>query len=465
MRGLLFVDLDNVPDMATVIQECHSFMNKKPALFSGTAVVCLAANTFRLYEDRLRCAALRDEARQLAEAFGATCERIEIAITLTMPQTADFALRRLAKEAPSPAGAGNYDYAAVLTKDRGLVQAFQRLYSGLRWVEIKLWRGKAWTSAGRGQLARRRAPTAGSVATAVTPNTSSQSTVLVADDGIAAWASSQPLDVAPELDLFQLALKVDREPWLLTQIGPSTTTVRGIARLESVPLQSSTTLGPVASADGLEVRGAASLPPSASTARAATTGIGAVRFLSASATVACRLPVAMLKDGVAYEINRNGVDIEFALQQLRATDRLGPVKVVLAQDKESVVASVEPGATSVDAWWVRHTETKSEKRVALPGAVSVPVKTNAFLMRAPVEFKSDRVCLGAGTTVGDRVVAETNIARGQIGQGRCHGAPVAIYALKTNIASGSEVPVRAIQDVALSSGLQELRLLPLVVPL
>src|SRR4051794_39854082 len=101
--------------MSTVIHECVAFGRQKGPPFAGTAVVCIAANTFRFYEDKLRAGELREEARRLAAAFGATCERVEIAITLTMPQSADFVLKRLTAEAPSAEGAGKYDYAVVLT--------------------------------------------------------------------------------------------------------------------------------------------------------------------------------------------------------------------------------------------------------------------------------------------------------------------------------------------------------------
>jgi hypothetical protein len=182
--------------------------------------------------------------------------------------------------------------------------------------------------------------------------------------------------------------------------------------------------------------------------------------------VPCRLPLALLRDGIDYEINRNGVDIDSALGHFRYADPIGSaVDVTLKQDKSSVVACVEPGPTSVEAWWVRHTETKSERRVVLPGAISVPVKAKAFLMRSPPEFASDRVCLGAGAKVGDEAIAQANIARGQIGQGVWKGVAVAIYATRTNISSGDHLPIRPIHGASLPPGLRELRLLPLVVPL
>ena len=65
--------------------------------------------------DTRRSEGEREECR--TEMVPGTDGDVEVALCLTLPQTADVALIRLALEAPTAAGSGEYDTVALLSRD------------------------------------------------------------------------------------------------------------------------------------------------------------------------------------------------------------------------------------------------------------------------------------------------------------------------------------------------------------
>ena len=137
MRALIFIDLDNVLDcdgVAGLSQTAGEQLRQHRAMIDD-CVVAVACNTTTVLDEDLSFAGVRAMAAKIAEALGAQHHAVEVALALTMPQTADVLLQRLARSAPSAAGAGPYGVAAVLSFDRGLRLSLGEIYQRQRWQE------------------------------------------------------------------------------------------------------------------------------------------------------------------------------------------------------------------------------------------------------------------------------------------------------------------------------------------
>ncbi len=277
MRALILVDLDNVIDdgLPALLEDARPHLQKRRSSFEE-CVTIFAFNTVTGYSHDLPWRSLEDAARGFATALGAARSRVEIALALPMPQTADVLLGRLARRSPTEAASGHYHLAVLMSRDRELArdlgsEVFARDKS--RWVQLEKDWFTAWgPTPGAAPLVRKppdRPRASGSDAVAL----SGAYTELVSELGHAGWARERPLDLGPDHELATLSVRIEEDPWLLSQIGATHRSLRGIARL---PVAAEV-LGPVCARDGVELRGDAPLPTRLSELISASVGIGAVR--------------------------------------------------------------------------------------------------------------------------------------------------------------------------------------------
>jgi hypothetical protein len=472
MRALILVDLDNVigDGLLELVGDARPCLEKRRSSSLKECVTAFAFNTVTGYSHNLTWRSLEDAARAFATALGATQSRVEIALALPMPQAADVLLARLARSAPTDAAGGPYHLAVLMSQDNDLArdlggEVFARDKS--RWVQLE----RGWLSAwgptpGAAPLVRKppeRARASGSEAVAL----SGAYTELVSELGHAGWARERPLDLGPDRELRALSVRLEEDPWLLSQIGATQRSLRGIARL---PLGAEV-LGPVCSKDGVELRGDAPRPTRLSALIAASVGIGAVRSPIERATVASRLPVGVLQaalGGGGARCDRGGVSPQRALQRAAVGAALtdDPVEVRLRIDRRALVAKVKHDSTHQPrAWWLAgERRVTTEQRIDgaarfLPASVrtsGVPYRTAGspipLALRCPLE-------------PGAQVRCDAAIAQGTIGQawwcpplGKAR--PIAVYAPR-HIAPTEGLRVEPVHSA--SHGPSELRDIPLMV--
>ena len=485
MRGLLLVDLDNVLRGLAGPNALETFTRRVSARLEaagGRCSVVFGLNTDTALRNEMTFEGLREAGRALGEAAGDSEARVEVGIALTMPQTADVLLARLAREAPAEASSGPYSRAVVFTDDRGLAEALgDELFERDRrhpWIKLRTdrWLGTEWQMPEGGKPIVRKPPPS--------PRARQQDAVLpmggytiCITPGREAWAARRPMDADASLELMHLAAELDECPWLLSQVGPTQTTLRGIERIAGLPCARRPTLGAIAPKDGVEIRGGAAAPTSGQDPENASVGIGAVRFVGSDATVASRLPVSVLRSAsAAYPLDRRGVNVRAALQQLPTDTVLGDktVKVRLWRTRSDLVAKVEHSSTSQpQAWWLLgETAAKSELRLPHPELLPSSIVVTAAPIRPSANFAS-RFALSSPVAAGDDVRVRGGIAAGTIGVGLTQPAfgkarPIAIYSPSRPLQDGNIVRVAPIQLVPRSGPLwqapTDLWSLPLVVP-
>ncbi|MEQ8461658.1 MAG: hypothetical protein RLO52_44450 [Sandaracinaceae bacterium] len=470
--ALILVDLDNVlPDggVTELVDDCRSVLADHRGI-ARKCVTSFAFNTDTAIGADLSYEALEAVARGFAEAIGADSHRVEIGLTPTMPQTADVLLARLARRAPDTGGAGSVTFAGLLSKDRDLVAALDEGFvkPKSRWMRAaRGWPMNAWRADREGRSIARVAEVAGS-AKGETPLGLPEFYTQPVGRAHARWAAARAVDAPPE-DLSVLAQLIDEEPWLLSQVGSTKKSLRGVARL----LRRGEALGPICVDDGVELRGRAERPTHVSRAEAASVGIGAARFPDERATLACRIPVEVLSHAAEVQLERRGVSVGATLQRLEFERALSssPVNVRLWATRRgrspALVAKIQVSSTAQPAiWWITG-DRKADSERTVPAAgewLPAEVLTRGVAYRPDGRTRS-RLALRAEVEAGDRVRVENPIAAQTIGQATTipkHGKPrpVALFAWR-------HVPVCevAVEPIHLSPRApDELTDLPIVVP-
>ena len=487
MRGLILVDLDNVLERQPIGRELACFVRAAVEELAarvgkvdvGSCIVALALNTTTATNAnyKLTFETLREAAAGLAGGLRATLESVELGLVLTMPQAADFLLERLARGASSREAAGEYTFAALFSFDQGLANSLDGFYR-----ERNLWSrasrttlGAMWRAPHGVRPIHRTAPQPVRSSGAGTPPTVSSYSVVIDNDALAGWASTRAIDLEPDMNLPELARALDRDPWILSQIGATATCLRGLRRVQELPSRAPGPLHDVSKSDRIEVRGEAPSPTEASGAEAASVGIGAVRFKNPGATVRCRLPVGVLAmQNDPYLLNVREINVGSALQRFPVAQPLGPpITVRFTQRRSSFVARVQSTRGFLDGWWVKYTATTAEQSVSVPTRLASPIEARAQLMRSP-DACEWRVSIRSVLRRGDRVRLESDIARGEVGQGWLETAtggdpvPAGIYAIRTQHRRGDVIAVQPIHEfVALAPNnyLESLGIVPLMVPL
>jgi len=195
-------------------------------------------------------------ARELGQyVAGTSSVRMEIALTLPVPQTADCALLRLCDHAPSQSAGGAVFEAWLLTHDKDLIERVTELFdragvslAGRLAAGVNAFRGSA-----RGDYHRRRfAPRTRAIGAPTEP-TEPAFSVDIDTGGLAVWAANREIDLAPdELELDATARAVETRPGVLSQIGITKQCVTGVERMVRLPAHRS--LAPCAPDEGIEVR-------------------------------------------------------------------------------------------------------------------------------------------------------------------------------------------------------------------
>ena len=487
MSGLILVDLDNVvgDSLSEFASRAAEGLHKdRERLAEERWTVVVAMNTETAIENGLTFEGVRAAGKRLAEALGDDWA-VEVGLTLNMPQTADVLLEQLARFAPrartdlSP----HYSTALLFTKDTDLVRSLDaelfRGWSRIKRVSAPARYGKGWRMAEGGRRVTRKPPGKVKSGGKGRPPDSLQGYTVPIRGGtaIASWAGHRFIDVEPEhRELHQLARYVNEEPWVLSQLGATRRTVRGVGRMDHLPSSPEPVLGPISEKDGVEIKGTKSRPSQLQTPSEASVGIGAVRCDPSGTTVATKLPVSVLSCCKRpIQLDGRGVMLRAALQQLPEGTALGDATsmVCMRPGRTDLVAKVQHrGTEQPRMWWLRESWARSEHEVPgardlLPAAVSsvaLPMKNydrRAFsvVLRSPF----DRAL----------VFASTEIQAGTIGQAWTHGGadaeiPVAVFAHARTIAAGERVdtvPIHADRAWA-ANGVypRELANLPLLVP-
>lgn len=379
MRALLLVDIDNVLERGSE-DPTHDFAQQASKAVrrlqecgpvTDVAVAC-AFNTNSVYDYELSFEGLRKLGSHFRDALGAREGHTEIALALTMPQTADVLLRRLMTQAPRQEWSGSYDLVVLFSGDVGLSADIGDHLARCAWVRVlqERWAGTAWARGSDGRPAIRQPPARCRSGSGTAPSLDAVTVEIRGGDAIAQWAGQRRVDCPLNISLHDLAQLVDRKPWVLSQLGATKTSLRGIARLERLPSDHPVLLAPVSPKEGLEVPGMRDLPRTGTTAREASVGIGAVRLLEPGATVSTRLPVQVL-EALPGDIPLSGgrVHDHRPLQRVQFGAALGedPVQVQFRRAGDTLVAKVvDDAARQPKAWWADKYSASSEQRI--PGA-------------------------------------------------------------------------------------------------
>lgn len=463
MRALILADLDNVLDgsvedfafdAARALEQEKGDVSEVVVVFAfntSTALGLGSAAASELTFDDLRAAGKR-----IQNALSASKGHTEIVLALTMPQTADVLLQRLAREAPTDATSGPYEMAVLFTNDGDLADSLASQPSWKGWYQRfdKGAAGRCWQRGPEGRPAIRKPPGPGRTGGGTAPNLEGVTIEISDGDGVAAWASARRLDVAANATLKDLAQQAEREPWILSQIAATTRSVRGIARINALPTVDVPLLGRVSRRDGLEVLGRGKPTGSGSQPTDASVGIGAVRFRDPGITVCTHLPRSAFDGEAQYLIGTGGVSTQQFLQRFQPGQRISTasVRVEFRQRGNQVVIKVvhEP-MCQPSLWWLgKVSKATSELRFDARGLVPEPFVAVARATR--INRGADhQVCLAADLGGISEVSVTRSIAKGTLGIAVTSNSDpsrdVAVLAMNASISAGTVVSATPIQQL------------------
>jgi hypothetical protein len=430
VRGLVLIDVDNVAsehieelerDAWRLLRACKAHVSLESCLVSFAFNLDSVERYELTFQDLRRCG------KALATVFDVSDPVIEIALTLVMPQAADVVLERLTREAPTAAGAGRYGFAAVLTRDEALkasVRDFVGASSRIPWFDVaKDYVGIALLRPANAIDATRAVPPPSPAPGAGKPPTDiAHYTVRVSGGyAVAVWAATRPADIPAGADLRDLARCAQREPWVLSQIGVTETTVRGLARMAQLPGEPPF-LGSLSPKDGVEIRGKGARPTEIRQPTKPSVGIGAARC-EMGATVGSRLPIhVLIAAGDPIPVDGVGIRTREVIQRLSPGAALHRSKALVrfCRDSRGFKAQVARDPTRQPAaWWLRESKTTSE--LSVPTRLLVDdLDAHAVSMRG-LAWCPYRLALRSPLETGATVDVQDCIAQGQIGGGSCAG--------------------------------------------
>ena len=427
----------------------------------------IALNTDTVLERELAMDDLRRIAGELGEAVTSGKEGgVEIALCLTMPQTADVALVRLAVEAPFEAGSGEFDTIVLLSRDRELRRSLGALViEGCAGVQVSRNNnlGMMWQCPEGNQLRRRPPRVADARAPGAGPSASVDFyTIQIDSRALAGWAMCRSIDVKYGSSLFRLAQEIDQHPWLLSQLGLTEQSARGVARIGALP--GITAMGACSHKDGIELRGGGECEGVTRHIRKASVGIGAVRLEEGVwGTVSTKLPFGFLSEiGGEYAAGRSGElnDTEV----LRRAPMWKPMgaEVTVEFERSMLAASAEvrrPGPKQQpQAWWLRYRLCKTMLRFEeLMSVLPRRIESAARVMAVPhgIRFPD-----GSAATLALRwpevgpvdvtVQSESQIGACVLGQGHVGERAAAVLATKRLLNAGEKIRCLPSQEVPLA---------------
>lgn len=481
MRVQVLVDLDNVlggRDLGYLRHAVANSVSRCAVLRDARHfTVSVAFNCETAIEEELNFAGLDAFAQSIAGALGGNASAaLELALVPTMPQAADVALERLAREAPTAEGALGHVAALLLSADRGLADSLDDWFKGWLTADFRGVKGRVWRCPEGEKPKARRAPNRvrGGGTGAPPANLLGYTVPVDQGDATATWASSRAPDTDCSAELWRIASEVDRYPWLLSQIGITRQTVRGCRRLYAWEKGARPPLGAVSRKDGLEIRGEGPLPETVVRAGDASVGNGAARFDEACATLASKLPVALLAECRESLLVGGGeqVWLSRALDTLRQHSVSASLEVFvdMSTDRGQLVAKVrQPSGTRAPvSWWITG-ESHATSELRIPGCANLlPQRISGRGVVSANASGSDlRLHLRATVGAGHSVEAAGAVERWTLGSALADGSEVLILAMDSPIGKGANLSVKPIQDLppaALKRFPATLRALPLVVP-
>lgn len=500
MKSLVLVDLDNLmphpwaplPAPQDVPID-GNFPTKGPA--TDELVVVFGMNTATA--QRLSEVWLQQLGQRILEKFSVrgTLGPIEYGLVLVMPEAVDDLLLRLLHEAGHPQNTGKFGRVWLLSGDKGLRSRVAKKL-GASSPEN---RGACTRIAASFQRTYPPSPARGA-ATGVPP--SGPLTRPVDSEEACAWAYHQGL--WPGQCLSELAFLAEQEPWLATQIGPTETSVAGVFRLGEVLAGREPALSCLPE-DGLEVATADPFTdwmPARYPDEITPSSLGRGALIATwaredvRAMLRSRLPwwvvseIAAAHAGAVGEVLPLGLGgvvddaVALVVRRVLGFPAEHQLRVRLskrgAESEARIAAELESEA---DAWWwirqgedVRCTRKLSVRAAPHhPMQIELPEPIDARLGRVRVKGQPQLICV-ATVDGGATVEPRRRIAANQIGlafsaeKSRCGvlalGAPVAGEVEVVPIQHLRVEELQAASQFALrDEQLEELRLLPLVVPL
>ncbi len=187
--------------------------------------VAFNARTARAIGDFDGLERIADQVRSLVAPYASKVV-VEPVLTLTMPEAVDAALLRLLGGTASPEAVGPFKALYLLTRDRGLTAKMRSVLESASPSYVPGTSMYRW-------ILREPIPRefVGPAARPLTPPAPSLSPVVELLDDLPKCAAGRLRPAQCPGSLQVLAEVVDRHPWLLSQIGLTTNSVRGVARM------------------------------------------------------------------------------------------------------------------------------------------------------------------------------------------------------------------------------------------
>lgn len=366
---LILVDLDNVrgPRAGSLEASWASNLLLPPEADNGSppCVVAFAMN-LDTADHHVSFEGLRGLAQHLAAAIArSTLHGIEIALTLVVKESADLALERLLVHAPTVAHNGRLAAVHLVSDDLGLRENIQK-YLGRNYASERITGGVSWAFAGKKKPTSRKAPKSGvhSIA-ALAP---AHPHIEVCTPTLIAQLGQRPVDVPSGSALHEVSASVSSRPGLLTQLGITTLTLRGVERMGQLADGLHPVLSPLGPTDGLEI--CADNPPSGTYAEptASALGPGAIRFESPPGTFTTQLPAGLVlaaRGSLPAGTGRLDDSAVLKLIDDHALRRTETVKVRFSTQGRTLQAEAQRGFRQpLACWWRTPGKTESKPRLA-----------------------------------------------------------------------------------------------------
>ncbi len=313
--------------------------------------------------------ALRALAEQLAAAIGGSPLRgVEIALTLPVKESADAALERLLVHAATPAHNGRLAAVHLVSEDVGLRENIAA-YLGAKYQQAKKEGVISWSFVGTKKPTSRKARKPG--VHALRDDEPAHPHIAVDAPELVAQLGRNLVDVPQGSSLHEVAVAASTRPALLTQLGLTTRSLRGVERLGQLAEGVRPSLSPLNDLDGVEFCRGSLSNGEYSEARPSTLGPGAVRLDAPAGTLATRLPTAVvLAVPGPLPAHAGRLDDRTIVERVddAALRDAATVQVELSSDGRVLKAEVHRGFQNPLACWWR-TSTKTESKLRMGGGV------------------------------------------------------------------------------------------------
>ena len=422
---LVLVDLDNVRGQDTgpldALWPAHLPRPEHPD--DAPPCVVVYAMNLETADHHLTFEGLRTLAEHLAAAVGRSSLRgVETALTLPVKESADVALERLLVHAPTDVHDGRLAGVHLLSDDHGLRQNVAS-HLGTKYREAHADGVTSWSVVGKKKPVARKARKPGvhalGEADPAHPHLAIDAPELIVQLG------RNYADIAAGASLHDVAVAASSRPGLLTQLGLTDTTLRGVERLGQLAEGERPRLSPLTYLDGVEFCRDSVPGGDYGAPKASALGPGAVRFDDPPGTLSTRLPTGLVlaaKGPLPASAGR--LDDRTILERIDDAD-LGDadeVRVALSSEGRVLKAEIQRAFRSSLAWWWR-TSTKTESKLRCGGTLLSLRATLEVQARCAIDRADGSVFLQA--PFDGSVWAAMEPSADDIVRGTVDGVPVA----------------------------------------